>query len=78
MESDGKQPAALPAACTAPGAVKLPGTSSIAGRARSMMAPDRLPRFSQRNVLAAISRPVIAPNRMWGMGRLVLMAVIMV
>jgi hypothetical protein len=43
-----------------------------------MMAPDRLPRLSQRNVLAAISRPVIAPNRMWGMGRLVLMAVIMV
>jgi hypothetical protein len=30
------------------------------------MAPDRLPRFSQRNVLAAINRPVIAPGRMWG------------
>jgi hypothetical protein len=43
-----------------------------------MMALERLPRFSQRNVLAAISRPVMAPGRMWGMGRFVLMAVIMV
>jgi len=42
------------------------------------MAPDRLPRLSQRNVLAAINRPVIAPDKMWGMGRFVLMAVIMV
>jgi hypothetical protein len=43
-----------------------------------MMAPDRLPRFSQRNVLAAINRPVIAPDKMWGIGRSVLMAVIRV
>jgi len=43
-----------------------------------MMAPDRLPRFSQRKVLAAINRAVIAPSRMRGMGKLVLMAVIMV
>jgi hypothetical protein len=42
------------------------------------MAPDRLPRFSQRNRLAAINRPVMAPGKMWGMGRLVLMTVIMV
>jgi hypothetical protein len=42
------------------------------------MAPDRLPRFSQRNVLATISRPVIAPNKMWGTGRFVLMVVIRV
>jgi len=42
------------------------------------MAPDRLPRFSQRNVLVEISRPVIAPNKMWGVGGFVLMAAIMV
>ena len=42
------------------------------------MAPDRLPRLSQRNVLAAMSRPMIAPNKIWGIGRLVLMAVIRV
>jgi hypothetical protein len=41
------------------------------------MAPDRLPRFSQRNMLAAINKPVMAPGRMWGMGRFVLITVIM-
>jgi hypothetical protein len=41
-----------------------------------MMAPDRLSRFSQRNVLAATNRPMIAPIRVWANGRLVLMVVI--
>jgi hypothetical protein len=42
------------------------------------MATDRLPRFSQRNVLAAINRPVMAPGRMWSIGRFGLMAVVRV